>query len=127
MSGGASDYKGAHRGPVIVLSFGNDFGLNSPFLNFFNFYFLLRLVMTPHVLHDHMIYVYSFSLCFMFLTLHNNMAKRSHYHIMIFSTSEFYSTDTPHPHFPLLPPLSHHPNTHHQCLHSMGQPRGECD
>ena len=47
------------------LSFGNIFGLDSPFLNFFNFILLPRLITTPYV---HMTYVYSFSyvLCFPF-------------------------------------------------------------
>ena len=47
------------------LSFGNDFGLNSPFSKNFNFSFLLRLVMTPHVYYVHMTYVYSLFLCFL--------------------------------------------------------------
>ena len=51
------------------------------FFELFKLYFHLGLVTTPHVLHVHM--TYDYSLCF------NHMAKRSHYCIMIFSTSEF--------------------------------------
>ena len=36
----------------------------------------------------------------MFFTLHDHMAKRSHYHIMIFLTLEFYSMDAFPPSFP---------------------------
>ena len=39
------------------LSLGNDFRLDLYFLNFLNFYFLPRLVTTPHVLYVHMTYV----------------------------------------------------------------------
>ena len=53
------------------------------FSNFSNFYFHLGLITTPHV---HMTYVYSL---LMFLSSHDHMAKRSHYRIMIFSTSEY--------------------------------------
>ena len=58
------------------LLFGNNFRLDSFILNFF---FSLRLVMTPHVL-------CSYDLClFLFLMFHlSHMAKRSHYCIMIF-------------------------------------------
>ena len=35
-------------------------------LIFLNFYFLLRLIMTPHVFYVHMTYVYSFSYVFHF-------------------------------------------------------------
>ena len=65
------------------------------FSNFLTF--LLELITTPHVLYDHMIYVYSLFLC---LSSHDHMAKRSYYCIMIFSTSEFYSMDASPPSFP---------------------------
>ena len=35
----------------------------------FNFYFHLGLITTPHVLYVHMIYVYSFFLCFILHTI----------------------------------------------------------
>ena len=46
---------------VIVVTFWYVFGTDLTFLNFLNFYFHLGLITTPHVLHDHMTYVYSFS------------------------------------------------------------------
>ena len=55
------------------------------FLNFLNFYFHLGLITTPHVFYVHMTYVYSL---LMFHSSHDHMAKRSHYCIMIFLTSE---------------------------------------
>ena len=92
------------------------FGMSSQneliFLELFIFYFLLGLITTPYV---HMTYVYSFFICFMFLTSHNHMAKRSHYCIMIFSTSEFYSMDTFPPSFSstssITPPPLYSPST----------------
>ena len=45
-----------------------------------------------------MTYVYFVFLMFSFS--HNHMAKRSHYHIMIFLTSEYYSMDASPPSFP---------------------------
>ena len=60
-------------------------GLN--FFKLFKLYFHLGLIMTPHVFYVHMTYVYSF---LMFHSSHDHMAKRSHYRIMIFSTSEYY-------------------------------------
>ena len=80
----------------LFLSFGNDFGLNLYFLNFLNFYFLPRLITTPHDLYIHITYIYSF--LYIFLS-HDHIAKRSHYHIMIFLTLEFYSMDAPPPSF----------------------------
>ena len=55
---------GAMWAYVIILTFGNVLEWTYLFLNFFNFYFLLRLVTTPHVFYVHMTYVYSLSLCF---------------------------------------------------------------
>ena len=51
------------------------------FFKLFKLYFHLGLITNPHVLYDHMTYVYSFP---MFLSSHDHMAKRSHYRIMIF-------------------------------------------
>ena len=54
------------------------------FKTFFKtFILLIRLVKPPHV---HMTYVYSFSMFYFSLCFssHDHMAKRSHYHIMIF-------------------------------------------
>ena len=53
------------------------------FLKLFKLYFHLGLIMTPHVLYVHMTCVYS--LFSMFSHSHDHMAKRSYYHIMIFS------------------------------------------
>ena len=72
-------------------------GTDLTFSNFLNFIIHLGLITTPHVLYVHMTYVYSLFL--MFLSSHDHMAKRSHYRIMIFSTSEFYSTDASPPSF----------------------------
>ena len=52
------------------------------FLNFLNFYSSFGIDHDPHVLYVHMTYVYF--LFSMFLSSHDHMAKRSHYHIMIF-------------------------------------------
>ena len=108
---------------LLFLLFGNDFGLNSYFLNFFNFYFLSRLVMTPHVLYVHMTYVYSFFICLCF-SFHMITWPREV--IIILWSFRLWSSILqmhPHPHFLLpLPPLHHHPYTHHQGLHSMGWP-----
>ena len=60
------------------------------FFELFKLYLHLGLITTPHVFYVHMTYVYSF---LMFHPSHDHMAKRSHYRIMIFSTSEYYSTD----------------------------------
>ena len=70
-------------------------------LNFFKLFKLfilhLGLITTPHAFYIHMTYVYSFS-CF--ILSHDHMAKRSHYHIMIFyMTLEFYSMDASPPSF----------------------------
>ena len=63
--------------PVIVMTFLVHLRNG---LNFFElFIFLLGLITTPHV---HMTYVYFLFSCFP--TLHDHMAKRSHYRIMIF-------------------------------------------
>ena len=67
-----------HRYDFLVCFIGTDL----TFSNFLNFILHLGLITTPHVLHVHMTYVYS--LFFMFLSSHDHMAKRSHYHIMIF-------------------------------------------
>ena len=52
------------------------------FFELFKFYSSLGIDHNPHVLYVHMTYVYS--LFFMFHPSHENMAKRSHYRIMIF-------------------------------------------
>ena len=68
------------------------------FSNFLNFILHLGLITTPHVFYVHMTYVYSSFL--MFHSSHDYMAKRSHYRIMIFSTSEYYrSMDASPPSF----------------------------
>ena len=51
------------------------------FFRTFYYYSSLGIDHDPHVLYDHMTYVYSF---LMFHSSHDHMAKRSHYHIMIF-------------------------------------------
>ena len=80
------------------------------FSNFLNFIFTSGLITTPHVLYNHMTYVYSLFLCFI---LHNDhMAKRSRYRIMIFYRLRSTTLRTPlHPRFLLPPP---HPYTHHR-------------
>ena len=45
---------------VIVLLFGNDFGLDSYFLNFFNFYSSSEIGHDPPCSYAHMTYVYVF-------------------------------------------------------------------
>ena len=59
---------------------------------------------------------------------YNHMAKRSHHHIMIFSTSEFIILWTCYLLFllPLLH-LHYHLNTHHPSQTRQGQSVGECD
>ena len=75
--------------PVIVMTFWYVYSERTYFFsNFLNF--ILGLITTPHVHYVHMTYVYSF---LMFHSSHDHMAKRSHYRIMIFSTSEYYSMD----------------------------------
>ena len=63
----------------------------------------------------------------MFSFSHNHMAKRSHYCIMIFLTSEFLTMDTTHIHSivlhfpPFLPsPLAYHPDMYYQGLCTQG-------
>ena len=69
------------------MTFGTSFGTDLNFFELFKLYFHLGLITTPHVFYDHMTYVYSLSL--MFLSSHDDVAKRSHYRIMIFyMTSE---------------------------------------
>ena len=75
---------------VIVMTFWYIFQNGLNFFELFKLYFHLGLITTPHVFYVHMTYVYSF---LMFHSSYDHMAKRSHYHIMIFSTSEFYSMD----------------------------------
>ena len=68
--------------PVIVMTFWYVFGTNLYFLNFLNFYSSLGID------HDPPCSPCSHDLClfpfFMFHSSHDHMAKRSHYHIMIF-------------------------------------------
>ena len=72
-------------------------GTNFIFLNFLSFLHL-GLITTPHAFYEHMTYVYALFL--MFHLSHDHMAKRSHYRIMIFLTSEYYnSTDAFPPSF----------------------------
>ena len=59
---GKITYTSCHCYDFLVRFIGKDLY----FLNFFNFYFLSRLVMTPHVLYVHMTYVYSFFICLCF-------------------------------------------------------------
>ena len=77
-----------HRYDFLVRLIGTDLS----FSNFLNFYFHLGLITTPHVLYDLCLFLF-----LMFHSSHDHMAKRSHYRIMIFSTSEYYSTDAPSP------------------------------
>ena len=67
------------------------------FSNFLNFYSSLGID------HDPPCSLCSHDLCLflflMFHSSHDHMAKRSHYRIMIFSTSEYYSTDASPPSF----------------------------
>ena len=100
---------------VIVMTFWYVFiGTDLTFSKLFKTFILhLGLITTPHVLYVHMTYVYSFF--HMFHSSHNHMAKRSHYRIMIFSISEYYSTDASLPSFPsnssITPPPLYSPST----------------
>ena len=91
---------------VIIMTFWYVYWKGLNFFELFKLYFHWGLVTNPHVFYDHMTYVYSFLICF---SSHEYMAKRSHYHIMIFSTSEYYYTDASSPSFSIsssiTPPL----------------------
>ena len=84
----------------------------------FKFYFHLGLIMTPHVLYDHMIYVCSLSYVSFFTWSHGQEKSLLYYDLFDFGVSILWTH--PHLHFllPLLPP---HPYTCHQDPCKMGQ------
>ena len=112
------------------LSFGNVFGLDSPFFQtFLTFILLPRLVTTHHV---HMTYIYSFFhvLCSHFTQSHGQEKSLSYYDLLDFGVIILQMHLNPHFLFLLLSPLlpqPHHHNTHHLSLHSTAQLEGECD
>ena len=100
------------RLPVIIMTFGNVFGTDLTFSNFLTS-FSPGIDHDPHVFS--MIIWLMFIHFFMFHSSHDHVAKRSHYRAMIFSTSEYYSTDTSPPSFPSIssttPPSLYSPST----------------
>ena len=60
--------------------------------NVLNFFELFKLLFSLGIDHDPPCFLCSHDLCLFIFTmfiLHDHMAKRSHYHIMIFLTSEY--------------------------------------
>ena len=83
---------------VIVMTFWYVFGTDLTFFELFKLYFHLGLIMTPHVLYDHMTYVYSFSHMFSFFTrVYGQEKSLSYYDLLL--TLEFYSMDASLPSF----------------------------
>ena len=82
-------------------------GTDLIFSNFY-LYFHLGLITTPHVLYVHMTYV-SF-----FARSHGQEKSLSYYDLLYDFRSSTLRTH-PHPHFPLLPPQTHHPYTPRLC------------
>ena len=79
-----------HRYDFSGMFYGTD-------LLFSNFFYLFGIDHNPPCsLCSHDLCLFPFS---MFLLSHDYMAKRSHYRIMIFLTSEYYSMDAPPPSF----------------------------
>ena len=81
---------------VIVMTFWYVFWNGLTFFELFKLLFSLGIDHNPPCSlcsHDLCLFI---SLCF---SSHNHMAKRSHYRIMIFSTSEYYSMDASPPSF----------------------------
>ena len=78
------------RLPVIIMTFGNVFGTDLTFSNFLTS-FSPGIDHDPHVFS--MIIWLMFIHFFMFHSSHDHVAKRSHYHVMIFSTLQYHSTD----------------------------------
>ena len=94
-------------------------------LNFFKlFHFHLGLIMTPHVLYDHMTYVYSFSHVLFFTRSHGQEKSLSYYDLFRLWSITLWMHS--HPHFLLLPLQSPHPYTHHQYPHNRAPPGEEC-
>ena len=83
------------------------FGTDLSFLNFFNFYFLMRLVTTPHVLHNHMTYVYSLSLCF--ICFHFTWSHGQEKSLLYYDLFDFWVLL--HGHTPTLIFFFHYPTT----------------
>ena len=88
---------------VIVLLFGNDFGLNSYFLNFF-FLSSPKIGHNPHVSYVHMTYVYSFSYVFHFTRSYGQEKSLLYYDLFNFGVL-FYG------HIPTLIFFFHYPTT----------------
>ena len=64
------------------------------FFELFKLYFLLGLIMTPHVFHDHMIYVYSFFHVSFFTRSHGQEKSSSYYDLFNFRVLFYGHTPT---------------------------------
>ena len=69
---------------VIVMTFWYVLSERTYIIQTFLFYFHLRLITTPHVLHDHMTYVYSLSYVFPFTRYYGQEKSLSYYDLLDF-------------------------------------------
>ena len=86
----------------IVMTFWYVFWNGLNFFELFKLYFHLGLITTPHVLYDHMTYVYSFSHASFFTRSHGQEKSLSYYDLL-YDFRSFTLWTHPHPHsLPLL-------------------------